>query len=87
MTTQLSLLDRDWVSTQSDRVITWFRNCDDGFTSDDLHGFVPEPEQMNWYGILIASLASRGLIERIGSIKSSRPEANGRWIGVYKVKP
>ncbi len=56
------------------------------FTADDLHGKLPEPEHHNWYGVLVACARNAGLIERVGARPSKRPEANGRWLAVWKGK-
>lgn len=82
MTTQLSLLDREWVHEAIPSVLAAIGPG--AFTSDDLHGVVPEPDQRNYWGILFSVLHKQGYIERIGSRPSSRPEANGRWVAVWR---
>lgn len=81
--TQLSLLDREWISTYAPVVLATMRGQ---WTTDDLHAILPEPEQKNWLGALIATLRNQGLIEKVGYRPSKRPEANGRAICVWRVK-
>lgn len=55
------------------------------WSSDDLHTLLTkQPEQLNWWGCLMAKLKNEGKIIRTGSKPSSRPEANGRWIASWK---
>lgn len=83
MTLQLSLLDRDWCSLNQPLVLQAMAGK--SFTADDLHSIVPEPDNPNLFGVLVAKLSSAGLIRRIGSQPSKRAAANGRWVGVYEV--
>lgn len=82
--TQLSLLDREWVAIHAPLVLTAMQGRE--FTSDCLHGLLPEPDQRNHYGALIARLANQGLVEKIGYRPSQRKEANGRVVAVWRVK-
>lgn len=82
MPTQLSLLDREWVHEAIPSVLAAIGTG--AFTSDDIRGLVTEPDQKNYFGVLFATLHKQGYIERIGFRPSSRPEANGRWIAVWR---
>lgn len=82
---QLSLLDRDWCSVNAPVVLAAMRGRE--FTADDLHSVLPEPENPNLFGVLVAKLSSAKQIKRIGSKPSERKEANGRWIGIYTLNP
>lgn len=84
-TTQLSLLDRDWCSVNAPVVLAAMRGRT--FCADDLHGVLPEPENLNLFGVLVAKLSSAKQIKRIGSKPSERKEANGRWVGIYETTP
>jgi hypothetical protein len=55
------------------------------FTSDDLHDLqsMPRPEHRNYWGMLLANLSGRKIIQRVGYRASKRPEANGRVIAVW----
>lgn len=84
MTTQLSLLDREWININAPLVLTAMAGRE--FTTDCLHAILPEPEQRNHYGALVARLANQGLVEKVGYRPSQRKEANGRVVAVWKVK-
>jgi hypothetical protein len=53
------------------------------FTSDDIHGVVEPPENVNLYGVLFAKL--RRHLERVGYRPSARPERNGGVVRVWKI--
>lgn len=55
------------------------------FTFDDIHRLLPQPEHPNWFGVLAAQLKNKGMIRRVNSVPSRRPEANGRLISVWEV--
>lgn len=82
--TQLSLLDREWVNLHAPLVLTAMAGRE--FSSDDLHAILPEPDNDNLYGVLVARLRCAGAILRVGSVKSTRPSANGRHVGLYRLK-
>lgn len=84
--TQLSLLDRKWVQIHEGAVLEHMRGKPD-WTADDVRSAIPDgPANRNWWGCLLASLKGLGLIERIGYRPSTRPEANGRVVAVWRVK-
>ncbi len=82
MTTQLSLLDRAWCQQSAPVVLSAMRGK--RWSADDLHGLLPEPEEKNLFGVLVAKLRCSGQIKRVGSEPSKRPEANGRHVGIYE---
>lgn len=82
MTTQLSLLDREWCDRVAPTVLSAMRGRD--FTADDLRGVVDPPENVNLYGVLFAKI--RPQLERIGYRASKRPARNGAVIRVWRVK-
>lgn len=81
----LSELKREWIETASPIVLSTMRGRE--FTSDDLHEVLTEPAHVNWFGVLIARLANKGLVERTGYRPSQRREANGRIVSCWTVKP
>ena len=85
-TTQLDLLQRDWIEDVWPVVVQWVCERGEPWTSDDLHEVIPTPANRNWYGILLAKLRNVGLIEKVGWLESSRPSANGRVIRVWQRK-
>ena len=85
MTTQLNLLQRDWCEQMEEHVKIIFGRWNT-FTSDDLHKSIEEPHHHNWYGVLMARMKNKGLVERVGYQPSKRPEANGRPIAIWKIK-
>lgn len=83
MTTQLDFLQRDWCELCEPVVLgASFVS----FTSDDLHPILPTPQHHNWFGVLMARMKNKGLVERIGYQPSKRVEANGRPIAIWRVK-
>jgi hypothetical protein len=82
--TQLSLFQRTWLDDAESVVLERLRQRE--FSSDDVHDVVPAPDVNNWMGVLFARLRCKGLVERVGSAKSRRDEANGRWVGTYRIK-
>lgn len=84
MTTQLSLLDRDWITENVPLVVSRMRGRD--FTADDLHAVLGEPPEPNWYGILCAKMRNSGLIVGVGYRPSTRPERNGGVLRVWRLK-
>lgn len=87
MTTQLELyeLKRPWLE-DSVRGFDDIASILGDFTCDKLHAFFPAPAHDNWWGVLCATLAKQGRIERVGAKPSNRPEANGRLVSVWRVK-
>jgi hypothetical protein len=81
--TQLSLIQRDWVNDSIPVVVSKLQGRE--WSTDDLHDLLPTPEEVNWFGLLIAKMVKRNMIQRVDSKPSRRVEANGRWIGVYVV--
>lgn len=84
MTHQLELaeLKRDWVQESSASFAALTLPA--VWSADDLHGLLPEPQERNWFGVLMAALKNRGLIEKAGYKPSTRPEANGRVIALWR---
>jgi len=88
MTTQLDLLKRDWCDLCEPVVLAKMRGPyagDNVFTSDDLHPLLPTPQHHNWFGVLMARMKNKGLVERVGYQPSKRHEANGRPIAVWRI--
>jgi len=56
------------------------------FTSDDLHKWLTPPHHRNWWGVITATLAARGLIEEIDRVVSERPSRNGAKVSLWHVK-
>ena len=83
MTLQLSLLKREWADSAEPVILEKMRGTI--FTTDDLHSLLPTPDHPNWFGILMASLKNKGLVERVGYQPSRRPESNGRAIAVWRI--
>lgn len=84
MTKQLDLLQRDWCDNAEPIVAERMRGHQ--FTSDELHEIFIAPENGNWWGVLMARMKNKGMVERIGYQPSRRPEANGRPIAIWKIK-
>lgn len=87
MNHQLELTDikRDWIEDAFQSLLPMLPSLGE-FTSDDLHGRLPEPSNVNYFGCLMAKLRNEGLIERVNARPSKRPESNGRLISVWRVK-
>lgn len=85
-TTQLEFLQRSWIEDVWPVVVQWVAERGEPWTSDDLHGTIPEPAHPNWYGILLCKLKACGLIEKVAWVESKRPEANGRAIRLWASK-
>lgn len=89
MTTQFQLpltdLKREWIADSAPVVVEAMRGRGE-FTTDDVHGLVPEPSEPNWTGALMALLRNTGQIERAGYRQSQRPSANGRVVAVWRVR-
>ena len=87
---ELAELKRDWIERTVEVVQGLARAGalpQPDWSSDELHALVAEqPAQVNWWGCLVAKLRNKRLIYRTGSKPSSRPEANGRWVGTWKFK-
>lgn len=79
----LSRIKRTWLDAAAPVVLDQMRGKQ--FCADDVHGIVPEPDNVNLFGVLMASLSSRGLITRVGSKPSQRKERNGAYVGIYEV--
>lgn len=82
---ELSTLKRSWVESAIPVVMDHIKD-ELPFVSDSLHGILPEPEENNWFGLLIAQMKRRGLIERTGYMASERPERNGAVIAIWRKK-
>lgn len=87
MTCQLSLLQRDWCERTASAISGAFAPGET-FTSDMVREkhLVEEPEHGNWWGVALARLKNMGRIERIGYVTSTREEANGRPVALWRVK-
>jgi hypothetical protein len=79
----LTEMRRDWIDRNLPQLISKAKQLG-RFTSDDLHGSVEDPPHRNWWGVALAKLSCQKLIRRVGSRKSIRPEANGRWISEWE---
>jgi len=80
---ELAILKRNWCEA----ALPLFQLIPSGteFTSDDLHRHIPTtPEHPNWWGVLLAKCRALRLATPIGYTPSSRPEANGRVIRLWK---
>ena len=84
MTTQLSLLDREWCDRMEPVVLQTMR--DKEFTADDLHRVCDTPDNPNLYGVLTAKLRCAGRIVSVGFKTSERKERNGGVVRVWRVK-
>ena len=84
MTCQLSLFKNQWLSNAETVVCSIMQGRE--FSTDDLHGKLPEPECPNWFGIAMAKLKNKGLVERTGYKPSERPLANGRPIAIWRLR-
>ena len=86
MTTQLDLLKRDWCERAEIAVMQHCRAVNPIITTDAIrdYGLVDEPEHPNWWGVLLARMKNKRLIERIGYQPSRRKEANGRPIALWR---
>ena len=80
---ELADLKRDWVEESAARFPAL--SLPAVWSADDLHGLLPQPQERNWFGVLLASLKNRALIEKVGYKPSTRPEANGRGIAAAGV--
>lgn len=84
MTTQLNLLERDWVNENFGVACGIVLGMGgDEFTSDDFRRYLPPPINHNLWGVLMARLRCAGIIKPVGYRTSSRPEANGRAIRTF----
>ena len=80
---KLDDLKRDWI----DESVSWFsvhKHKFDELTSDDLHGWLPEPPDKNYWGSLLARLKKQKLIRKVGYKVSERPSANCRPIALWQ---
>ena len=84
MTTQLDLLEREWCEQAEPIVLRMMRGS--SFTTDDIRQYLTEPSNHNNFGVLMARMKNKGLIERIGYVTSRRPQANGRPVACWRVK-
>lgn len=80
---ELAGLRRDWCEEAAPMVAALAPGLGE-FTADDLRGKIPEPEHPNWWGVMLAQLGNTGVLVRIGWRKSTRAEANGRPIGLWR---
>ncbi len=86
MTTQLNLLDRDWIADKMPAFVSFLNQWDGTFTSDELHRILGEPPHPNWFGVFLANAKRMGLIEKIGWKESERKSANGRVVRLWQRK-
>jgi len=86
MTTQLDMLDREWIRLHEGAVLDAFRGRPD-FMADDVRALksIVAPADDHWWGIMFASLKRRGLIKRLGYRASKRKAANGRPVCIWAV--
>lgn len=75
---------KDWMPGCAREVLAKLGDAE--FTSDDLHGHVPEPFHANSWGAFLNYMARKGMIVVAGHRKSDRPSANGREIKVWRRK-
>ena len=80
---ELSSVKRDWIEEATETFLA-FRHSLRDFTTDDIRPLLPEPENVNWVGILMAKLKNKGLVRRVSARPSERPEANGRLVSVWE---
>ena len=80
---ELEGLKRDWLDEVAPRVAVLAPGLGE-FTADDLHGKLPPPQEFNWWGVLLAKLKNVGAIVRVGYKPSTRPQANGRVVSVWR---
>lgn len=84
--TQLCLIESKWLDAAEIQVCESIPSGSQ-FTSDELHALygITEPMQRNLWGVLLARLKSRGLVQNMKQYKvSTRPEANGRPVAVWR---
>ncbi len=84
MSVQLELdsVKHAWIESVTPRILAMPRE----FTTDDLHVMFDPPAQRNWWGVAMAQLRNLGRLEQVGYRKSTRPEANGRKIQLWRIK-
>ena len=80
---ELTTLKRSWIEEAIPVVLAHAKQVS-FFTADDLHNILPTPAQRNWFGVLLAKMKNEGRIDRIGYRASTRWEANGRVVSVWK---
>lgn len=86
LTLQISEQKRDWIDAVYPGVLSALWNMGE-FTTDNLHARVfREPDSPAWWGSLMAKLKADGHIEYVRHQPSTRPEANGRKVSVWKRK-
>ena len=90
----LATLKRQWVEDAKEGFKSnegeafWLLRQLGEFTVDEfhhLHPLIPKPLNNNWYGVLFAGLSRMNLIHKVGYRPSTRPEANGRVVAVWRV--
>lgn len=81
MTTQLDLLERDYIDRNLPLLLSTMKGRE--FCADDLHGVVEPPSNPNWFGVLMAQ--ARKHLVKVGYRTSKRKEANGRVVAVWRV--
>jgi len=82
MKTELTDIKREWIDGCIESMSLYMT---EPFTSEDIHEIFPAPPHPNYYGCLIAQMVKRKLIEEVGFKRSTRPEANGRRIVVWRM--
>lgn len=79
-TIQLDLLERDYVTRNLPILLSAMKGRE--FTADDIHGVVNPPQNVNWYGVLMSQ--ARKHLTKVGYRPSTRKEANGRVVAVWR---
>jgi hypothetical protein len=72
-------------------LLKWLASTAGSFTSDDLRDVckmasMPGPRHVNAWGAVLSHAAKQGLIVREGYRVSTRPEAHGRVVSVWRGK-
>jgi hypothetical protein len=55
----------------------------DGFRAE-CKGLLPDPPSLNSFGALFSRAAKAGIIEQVGFVKSRRPSAHSRVLGLWQ---
>lgn len=81
-----SVLDRageEWVKAARDAVLVFCR-ADIKFSADDIRKRIGDPPVPNALGALLNDCAKARLIRDVGTTRSTRPEAHGRKVTVWR---
>ena len=76
--------------TAAEQAMTYLAKSGREFTAVDVRQLLddaPQPDQVNSYGGLFISWRNRGLIESVGTTRSTRPGRNGGLIAVWRGTP